>query len=777
MNSEDADRKKSTADQDNPEHDKTFEQDLVSDPEAYLEQYPELAAEIKNLFHGISLLPGEGKRANPPLGETPPESSGYVIDDFRIIREIDSGGMGRVYEAEQISLRRRIALKVLFPHLSLSEKAVHMFQREAEAGSRLNHPGIVSVYAVGKHKGVHYIAQELVRHGVTLADRLNRFKEVNMLPRSYFKETAALIARVAEALSCMHASNVIHRDIKPTNILITQEGFPKISDFGLARLEDSLSLTRSHNFSGTPFYMSPEQSSTSLERLDHRTDIFSLGVTLYESLTLKRPFTGSSSREVQAKIQYLPSADPRKINKQVPSDLVLICAKAMEKDRERRYQSMKEFAEDLHRFIKGEPVLARPAGKIYSLSKWIQRHKLLAVTSGAVVIAAISIFILAFHMTRHRQQLDAFLEQQYIPCRLALGWEKLDVEGRPWKWIEDADPGSPGSYMLQALFLVDTGALNEAVSCLEQCMERCEARNEPALEQDAKYLLCVVKRQLAMMEEDPAGQNGKLEEAQALCRTLTPNDPSSPSTLIHRSFDNESDPLLNKSNYLHPIKLNVNHYLVSLYHGTYLFQSLYKGGERSEFEKAIDYFERVLVFRPHHVVASAFMGRVEFFFARSYHYFHLLDDAVSHLQDAVESSGNRPYHLVYSTLGQIACYRSEYDSAEHYFEQALRSNVGNDKNIHNAYAGLGNLRMLQGRLEEARKFYLKALDIMSDDSHSRSGLSEVLLKEMKEDEALLNANEAKKNKRANLLMRPYLASLQVHVKREEYAEMLDDLQH
>lgn len=749
------------------------------DPESCLKVHPDLAAELKSLFQGISSLPFEEKKDREGLEKTPPESAGYIIDDFRIIRIIDSGGMGRVYEADQLSLNRRVALKVLFPHLSLSEKAVRMFQREAEAGSRLNHPGIVAIHAIGKHNGVHYIAQELVGHGVTLADRLDQVREEESLPRTYFKDMTILIAQVAEAMACMHESNVIHRDIKPTNILITHEGKPKVSDFGLARLEDSLSLTKTHSFSGTPYYMSPEQSSPTLEGIDHRTDVFSLGVTLYEALTLKRPFTGKSSREVQAKIQYLPPPNPREVRKQVPRDLAIICSKAMEKDRRRRYQTMRELAEDLQRFLEGKPIKARPAGKIYRMSRWIHRHPWFSVTTSAVVLAVATLLLLTALMARHKHELDSLLEQQYVPSRLALGWEKLDLDGQPWKWYAKADRGDPGSDMLEALFHVDNGFLGEAVVDLKSCIEKSRSRNHRALEQEARYLLYIVKRLQAHDEKDNEKRKEILDEARAVYDTLGESDPFALSTLIHRYPRAGFDEAGSENVYLQPVLLNTHHYLVPLYQGIHMFQTLYKGGEKGKYERAIDCFERVLEVWPQHVTALTFLGRVEFFYARSYNYLHMLDTAEQRLLKALELSRGAHYQLVHTTLGQIACMRLEFEKAEKCFRNAIACG-GKDRHVHNAITGLGRIHVLQGDVATGAELYNRSLEIMPYDSYTHTGLAEIRLMDNKLDEALeqtshANLNWDGKTNRVNQIIKPYLSRLRAHLPRKEYTAMLEDL--
>ena len=254
------------------------------------------------------------------------------LGDFELLRALGSGGMGAVWLAKQVSLDRYVALKVLAPHISKSSTSLQRFQREAEAGARLTHPNIVAVHSVGEADGTHYIAQELVEGGVSLADRIKADRDLPELPKDYYENVAALFAKIADALQEAHEGGIIHRDVKPSNILLTEDGEPKVADFGLAQVEDALELSRTGEFAGTPFYMSPEQAMSKRMGLDHRTDVFSLGVTLWEVLALQRPFEGDTSQQVLEKIITEDPVDPQKIRSRCPRDLGVICKKALEKE-------------------------------------------------------------------------------------------------------------------------------------------------------------------------------------------------------------------------------------------------------------------------------------------------------------------------------------------------------------------------------------------------------------------------------------------------------------
>lgn len=377
-----------------------------------LECGPKLRREIEDFLFVLEKLPEAGKRdddgaaRSSAAGEEKPHKR---IGDFTIIKEIGRGGMGTVYEAEQVSLKRRVALKLLPSHLTFSDEAVLKFRREAEAGGRQSHPGIVTVHSVGEHEGVHYIAQELVEGSHTLADKLEELRKTGEQPPGYFREVAQLIAETADALQHAHDSGVIHRDIKPSNILLDREGRPKVTDFGIAKVEDALALSRTGDFAGTPYYMSPEQAMSRRIDIDKRTDIYSLGVTLYEMLTLQRPFEGKTSYEVLKKIILFDPLDPHKSNSKVPRDLSVICLKAMEKIPERRYQGMREFADELRRFLSGDVIMAKPVGVGTRILKRVKRNPIVSTAVG-VALAAIVVFAVVVPwviVTKEREKREA----------------------------------------------------------------------------------------------------------------------------------------------------------------------------------------------------------------------------------------------------------------------------------------------------------------------------------------------------------------------------------
>ncbi|MBL8804998.1 MAG: serine/threonine protein kinase, partial [Planctomycetes bacterium] len=236
---------------------------------------------------------------------------GALVGDFELVERIGAGGMGEVWKARQRSLQRDVALKLLIGQRFASAQALERFRREALAGARLRHQAIVGVHAVGEAQGVHFIAQELVEGGRTLAHELRELRELPHPPAEHWRRTAERFALLADALEAAHKAGILHRDIKPSNILLERSGAPKLADFGLARVEGELELSRTGDMWGSPFYMSPEQAAAQRVELDGRSDVFSLGATLYETLALVKPFDGDTVTQVLTKILADDPVDPR----------------------------------------------------------------------------------------------------------------------------------------------------------------------------------------------------------------------------------------------------------------------------------------------------------------------------------------------------------------------------------------------------------------------------------------------------------------------------------
>lgn len=387
------------------------------DLEALVSEHPHLAEELIGLYRthtearsraARSPMDGSFFRSNrEPMeesGQATIASPGMELGGFRLVRSIGSGGMGQVWEAEQTNLKRTVALKLVRPD-RVNERTLELFAREARAGGRLSHPGIVEVHAHGTDEGLAWIAMELVEGCWTLRDFMDEALKDGELPRDYYREVATFVAALADALEAAHQSGVIHRDIKPQNILITPDELPKVTDFGLARLTDESALSQTGEVAGTYAYMSPEQVTARRSGLDHRSDVFSLGIVLYEMLSLQKPFVGDTAAQVGFQIM---NADPpalRSLRSRIPQDLEVICGKCLEKDRDRRYASMAELALDLRRHLNSEPIEATPPGRLRKLSLWARRNPTRSVAMGIAAAAFVVISILLGEYLRANQDL------------------------------------------------------------------------------------------------------------------------------------------------------------------------------------------------------------------------------------------------------------------------------------------------------------------------------------------------------------------------------------
>ena len=442
---------------------------------------------------------------------------GSHLGDFEIIGELGRGGMGIVYRARQLSLGRTVALKVLPGRAQHGRTAVRRFQAEAQAAARLHHTNIVPVYAQGQHDGHFFYAMELVE-GVGLDAVIHsqpellsstRLRGAEVSPASQagaspttpggsprdesiappewttadYRHVAALLAGAADALDCAHRSNVIHRDVKPHNLLLGTNNRLHLTDFGLARLTDAPHLTIDGEVMGTPAYLSPEQVRGDSSEIDHRTDIYSLGVTLYEVLTRRKPFDGQTRDEILATICRGDPPAPRRLNPRIPIELETICLRAIEKDPARRHPSAAVLGEDLRRFSQGRPILSRRVSLPAKALRWAARHKALATAVVAIVAVGVLSTALAWSASaaRHREAArlvrDAYEKLAYTdyhqPQRV-----QADVE-------RAASLGADTAELLRVQALACLGASDQpgALRYLEACLQQ-----DPA-DQRAQYLL------------------------------------------------------------------------------------------------------------------------------------------------------------------------------------------------------------------------------------------------------------------------------------------------
>jgi serine/threonine protein kinase/Flp pilus assembly protein TadD len=436
--------------------------------ESLLAKYADVADEVIGCLDSLDFI----RHVAPQLNDNAEADSGNssavrplaALGDFRIVREIGRGGMGVVYEAEQLSLGRPVALKVLPFAAMLDKQQLARFKNEARAAATLDHPNIVAIYSVGVERGVHYYAMQLI-DGQSLAQMIGVMRQkqesgvrgqesgvrgqesgaddqkspahpltpspahsstpspahtpaaetvpraaLSTIPaydtRDYCRTIAELGIQAAEALDHAHQNGIIHRDVKPANMLIDETGKLWVTDFGLARLEADAGMTMTGDIVGTLRYMSPEQALAKRVVIDHRTDIYSLGITLYELLTLRPVFEGDDRQQLLHQIAFDEPPPPRKLNRQIPPELETIVLKAIRKNPAERYLNARDLADDLRNYIANRPINAKPPTARERLVKWSQRHpagvraSMLALSVIAIAVAASGGWIVRDRATR-----------------------------------------------------------------------------------------------------------------------------------------------------------------------------------------------------------------------------------------------------------------------------------------------------------------------------------------------------------------------------------------
>ncbi len=331
----------------------------------------DLRKELEEFFRNRSFL----DRVDPRQTPAPLEAVRY-FGDYELLQEIARGGMGVVYKGWQKSLNRIVALKMILAGQLAAPADVQRFRTEAENAASLDHPHIVPIYEVGEHEGQHFFSMKFIEGGSLASQR-----------RGDPRAAARLVATVARAVHFAHQGGILHRDLKPHNILLDADGLPHVTDFGLARrITGSGGQTLSGAVVGTPSYVSPEQASGQGKRLTTAADVYGLGAVLYECLTGAPPFRAATPLETLMQVVHQEPTPPSRLNPGVPRDLEIICLKCLSKDPSRRYASAEALAEDLERFLNGEPIAARPAGMAERAWRWCQRNRAVAALLGTVAL-------------------------------------------------------------------------------------------------------------------------------------------------------------------------------------------------------------------------------------------------------------------------------------------------------------------------------------------------------------------------------------------------------
>jgi tetratricopeptide (TPR) repeat protein/tRNA A-37 threonylcarbamoyl transferase component Bud32 len=324
-----------------------------------------------------------GEAPGPAIGRRPPPG-GPAVPGYEIIEEIGRGGMGVVYKARHVRLDRVVALKMILAGAHASNDQIARFHIEARAVARIQHPGIVQIHEDGDHDGLPYFSLEFVPGG-SLARSIGGKPQA---PRA----AATMVMELCRSMAEAHARGIIHRDLKPANVLLTLDGKPKITDFGLAKqMQGDSQQTNTGAIMGTPSYMAPEQAWGRSHDIGPLSDQYALGAILYEMLVGRPPFQGATTLETLDLARSQEPVPPARLQPKVPTDLETICLKALQKDPARRFPDAAAMAEDLRRFLDGEPILARPVGTPERLWRWCRRNPRVAGLAAAVVLLGIAV--------------------------------------------------------------------------------------------------------------------------------------------------------------------------------------------------------------------------------------------------------------------------------------------------------------------------------------------------------------------------------------------------
>ncbi|MFT7617878.1 MAG: tetratricopeptide (TPR) repeat protein [Planctomycetota bacterium] len=783
----------------------------------YLKQFPGNDETIASEFLG-ALAEARGDE-----GEESPEVDGEHIGPYRIEKELGRGGQGVVWLAEDTRLGRKVALKVLTGLGPGAESHLARFKREAALASKLEHPGICGVHDTGIAGGIPYIAMRYVE-GETLGDRLSRLNseateadpssfisfddddETNSSPKSSstsssssidrpeLERTIAAFEKIAIAMHAAHEVGIVHRDIKPGNIMLTKDHEPILLDFGLAH-DDSddagPSLTQTGDLFGTPAYMSPEQITGRRVVLDRRSDIYSLGVTLYECLTGKRPFEAPTRESLYQAIMSKEAQPVRKLNRMIPTDLEVVLQCTMDKDRDKRYQTAADLAEDLRRVRSGEPILAKKVSAFGRALRWAKRRPAAAALMMALAFGIPTISGLGVWYWTHRDEVAAQEQAalfEAVEDQLEIGFHEMD-EGRKTVAVAafeaalSLDPTSAEATVGLALTHLKLRAPEKALKVLEQSevnpgvLARTKARVLDALDRkpEAAAVLAAAPELKGALMWFLEGQN-KWDEGSRQLRSFTSKNDGKANAI-------KAEALFLRAVQASPRVRRAYHFRLAHAAGyckspsasaiADAIESLWPNSPRAwgwigearwdDPDRRVSAYEEAIQLKPDWAMAHTYLGLaleeqgkideaiIEFkeairigpeewgvhnFLGNALREQGKIDEAIIEYREAIRIGGGSPILRV--TIGILLSNQGKIDEAIIEFREAIRLKPGSDL----AQWGIGAAFFEQGNFDEAIIELRKAIRLEPNFARSHDYLGRALVQQGKIDEAVIAYREA-----------------------------------
>jgi tetratricopeptide (TPR) repeat protein/tRNA A-37 threonylcarbamoyl transferase component Bud32 len=728
-------------------------------PEEYTTAFPDCAHLVNAAFAPTQSAP----QSRPSIGRTvagaatvPPTPNsvqgnvgeGATVPGYEVLGELGRGGMGVVYKARQTALKRYVALKVLTAGSHAGAQQRVRFRQEAEAVARLQHPHIVQIFEVGEKDGQPYFAMEYVP-GCTLSQKLSGTPVAA-------RQAAELVATLAQAMEYAHRRGIVHRDLKPANVLLTPEGQPKVTDFGLAKqLDDEQGQTQSGAVMGTPSYMAPEQAAGKSKDIGPAADVYALGAILYEMLTGRPPFKAETPLETMRQAVTEEPVAPSRLQSKVPRDLETICLKCLHKEPARRYASALDLAEDLRRFRAGEPIQARPVGRLEKALKWAKRRPAVAALWAGGLLALLLtgagwVWVEQQSAAQRAEAARRAAEKQAEAARrdstlrqwmeTALGraadlekqqrfLEALAVLEQVTLEVKKAIALDPKLAMALGVALYTKGRMDEAITCFRKATDLDpknvqahlslgsalgrKGRVDEAIACYYKAIALDPKQALALGETLYA--EGRVDEAIACFRKATDLDPKN--VQAHLSLGNAQSKKGRTEEAIACYKVAVALDRKNVQACFNLGLVLYMKGRS---DRAIECYRRAIALDPKFSSAHNNLGVILQDKGR-------VDQAIACYEKAIDLDARNA--VAHANLGNVLKAKGRVDESKRCYQRAVaccRKGVALDPNTFQVQGALSEAMLRQGRFAEAGANARRCLELLPQGHPSRPFISRLL---------------------------------------------------